>query len=187
MDADNASVTGNPPQLDKLQGLALEYALIPHWRDRMLGRWHPSKRKRLAAWARQGRRFHGRMVYTMDAQRSELFHRAPGHFAGAHADCSQYAASCAHWAKVKRVDATDYTGTLWTKGKVLAHPIVGAVVIFGRYPGAHIGVFTGMLHGAWIVDGFGGQSGPDQNTLGVLEGYFSRIGEPGVRFLDLTA
>lgn len=179
-------MAGNPPRLDKLEGLALEYARIPHWRDRMLGRFHPSKRKRLAAWARQGRRFRGRMVYTMDARRSELFHRAPGHFAGAHADCSQYDASCAHWSKIKRVSATDYTGTHWNAGKVLPHPIVGCIAIFGAYPGEHEGTVTGRRHGAWLVTGFGSQSGPDVNTLDVLLSYFAREGHPGVRFVDLT-
>ena len=178
-------MSGNPPQLDKLEGLALEYALIPDWRDRMLGRVHPSKRKRLAAWARQGLRFKGRMHYTMTTQRSILFHRPRGHFLGAYADCSQYFAACAHWSGVKKVTDEDFTGTLWNKGKV-GKPILGGGVIFGAYPGEHIGVFTGRRNGQWLVSGFGGKYGPDVNTLGVLEGYFVAHGHPGTRFIDIT-
>jgi hypothetical protein len=179
-------VTGNPPQLDKLEGLALEYARIPHWQARMLGRFHPSKRKRIAVWARHGISFHGRMVYTEGPQRGELFHRLAGQFAGAHADCSQYGASCAHWSGVKRVDAADWTGTLWDKGKVLLHPVVGCGVIFGPYPGVHFGIITGRANGQWLVCGFGTQTGPDANTLAELTQYFLRNNHPGTRYIDLT-
>ena len=179
-------MTGNPPQLDKLQGLALEYARIPNWLNRMLGRVHPSKRRRLAAWARAGLAAHGRMVYTEGPQRGELLHRKPGSFVGAHADCSQYASACAHWSRSRKVNATDWTGSLWDKCRPLAKPTVGGCVIFGAHPGVHMGVFTGRHNGHWVVTGFGTQTGPDANTLGVLEGYFQRNGHPGVYFLDLT-
>lgn len=177
---------GNPPQLDKLQGLALEYALIPNWLHRMLGRVHPSRRHRIAAWARHGVAYRGRMVYTEGPQRGELFHRAPGKYLGAHADCSQYGASCAHWSGVKRVDASDWTGTLWDKGKVLVNPVLGCGVIFGPRPGVHYGIITGRRNGQWLVTGFGTQTGPDTNALSVLESYFLRNGQPGTRYIDLT-
>jgi hypothetical protein len=177
-------MNSNAPQLDKLEGLALEYARIPDWRDRMLGRLHPSKRKRLAAWARQGLRFKGRMHYTMTAQRSLLFHRPRGHFLGAYADCSQYFAACAHWSGVSKVTDEDYTGSLWNKGKVDG-PIIGGGVIFGTFPGVHIGTFTGYKDGHWFVTGFGAQAGPDVHTLSSLIEYF-QARNPGVRYIDVT-
>ena len=179
-------MTGNPPQLDKLQGLALEYARIPNWLNRMLGRVDPVRRRRAAAWARLGLTARGRMVYTEGPQRGELFHRKPGAFVGAHADCSQYASTCAHWAGSGKVDALDWTGSLWDKCRPLTKPVVGAGVIFGAHPGVHMGILTGKRNGAWIVCGFGTQTGPDANTLEGLTSYFVRNGHPGVHYIDLT-
>lgn len=177
---------GNPPQLEHLEGLALEYARIPHWRDRMLGRFHPAKRRRLAARARQGLRFAGRMIYTEGSLRSQFFYAHPTQYAGQHADCSQYGAGCAHRVGVKRVNGSDYTGTLWDKGKVIPAPRIGCFVIFGAFPGVHLGIVTGRVAGNSLVTGFGSQRGPDLNTLGALLGYFDRIGHPGARFIDIT-
>lgn len=177
---------GNPPQLDKLEGLALEYARFPHWRDKMLGRYHPLRRLRLAAKARQGLRYAGRMVYTEGPQRSQFFHAAPNAYAGEHADCSQYGAGCGHRVGVKHLTADDYTGTIWDKGKLLAEPRIGCFVIFGAYPGVHLGIVTGRRNGRWLVTGFGSQRAPDLNPLAVLASYFRAAGHPGLRYIDIT-
>ena len=177
---------GNPPQLANLEGLALEYARFPHWRDKMLGRFHPSRRKRLAATARQGLRYAGRMVYTEGPQRSEFFHAARNAYAGQHADCSQYGAGCAHRVGCRNVDAADWTGTLWDKGKLLASPALGCFVIFGPQPGVHLGIVTGRRNGQWLVTGFGSQSAPDLNTLSTLSSYFLHAGHAGLRYIDIT-
>lgn len=179
-------MAANPAQLEHLEGLALEYARIPHWRDRMLGRFHPSRRRRLAAKARQGLRYAGRMIYTEGPQRSQFFHAARNAYAGQHADCSQYGAGCAHRVGCKNVDATDYTGTLWDKGKQLAEPKLGVFVIFGPHPGVHLGIVTGRKNGQWLVTGFGSQHAPDLNTLATLASYFKAAGHPGTRYIDIT-
>ena len=152
---------------------------------RLIGKVHPVKRERIRYYAHAGLAYHGRMVYTQGPQRSELFHRKPGRFAGAHADCSQYAASCAHWAGVKGVDASDWTGTLGKKGKQVqtAHVKPGMFVFFGAPPYVHMGVMGRDMH----VLGFGGQSGPDRNTLAALVGYFAGQGHAGFAFRDITA
>lgn len=151
---------------------------------RLVGRVHPSKRLRIWAYARAGLAYHGRMVYTEGLSRGGLFHRNQGDFNGAHADCSQYAASCAHWAGVTSATDTDYTGTLGKKGRAVQEPQVkpGHVVLFGKYPYVHMGVMGYKRH----VLGFGTQSGPDRNTLAGLIAYFAGIGHPGYAFRDLT-
>lgn len=126
--------------------------------------------------------FHGSMVYTETAERSELFHRPPGMFRGAHADCSQFAASVYHWAGNKRVNDRDYTGTLWNKGTVLEHPEPACLCIFGAYPGQHAAIYLSDEE----VVGFGWQGAPDSSTLAGLEDYFRQAGHPGVRFLKFV-
>jgi cell wall-associated NlpC family hydrolase len=145
---------------------------------------HPSKRQRIRYNAHAGLAFHGRMHYTETAARSELFHRKPRRFLGAHSDCSQYAASCAEWAGVTSVTDTDWTGTLAKKGRpVQEHEVKpGHVVFFGVPPYVHMGVMGRNRH----VLGFGTQSGPDRNTLAGLIAYFAGVGHPGYAFRDLT-
>jgi hypothetical protein len=152
------------------------------WLYRLVGRVHPSKRKRILAYARAGIAYHGEMHYTEQANRSELFHRKRGDFKAAHADCSQYAASCAHWAGVAKVTDADFTGTLSTKGKLLTEPVPGCYVFFGKPPYVHMGVMGKDKH----VIGFGSQSGPDRNTLATLLSYFAKQGHGGHMFRDIT-
>src|SRR5690348_11756426 len=131
---------------------------------------HPSKLERIRYNAHAGLAFHGRMHYTQSAQRSELFHRKPRRFLGAHADCSQYAASCAKWAGVSVVTDSDWTGTLSKKGVPVRATDVkpGHLVFFGSPPYVHVGIMGRNRH----VLGFGSQSGPDRNTLAALLAYF---------------
>src|SRR5215468_1290507 len=149
---------------------------------RLVGRFHPNRRKRIWAYARAGLAYHGRMHYTEAANRSELFNRPRGDFLGAHSDCSQYAATCAHWSGVAKVDDTDWTGTLGKKGKLLLKPTPGCYVFFGAAPYVHMGVVGKNDN----VLGFGSQSGPDRNTLDALLTYFAREGHPGHAFRDIT-
>ena len=156
---------------------------------RVGARLHPSKRERIRLNAHAGLRVHGQMVYTEQLpphkpNRSELFHRRARRFKGAHADCSQYAASCAHWAGVGIVDDRDYTGTLGRKGVEVPHDKVrpGHAVFFGRYPYVHMGI---MGRRGYVL-GFGSQAGPDRVKLAVLIAYFAGIGRPGYAFRDLT-
>ena len=174
-------MSGNPPLADPPLSLALEYKRWHGWRDKVYGRVHPNRRKRLLAYARQGLAYHGRMHYTEGPNRSDLFSRPRGSFSGASADCSQYAASMAHWAGVKKVTAQDWTGTLYTKGELLADAVDGCYVIFGRSPGVHMGIMWGRN-----VVGFGEQQGPDVNTLASLIAYFAGHGHPGYVFRDIT-
>lgn len=113
-----------------------------------------------------------------------MFHRKPGDFVGAHADCSQYAASAAHWSGVATVDDTDWTGTLGKKGRMIQEADVkpGHMVFFGVPPYVHMGVMGYRRR----VLAFGGQSGPDRNTLAVLVAYFAANAPPGHAFRDLT-
>jgi hypothetical protein len=163
---------GKPPRLRRWHG----------WVYRLVGRVHPSKRRRIWAYARAGLAYHGRMHYTEGAARSQLFHRKPGRFAGASADCSQYFASCSHWAGVEGVTDTDWTGTLGQKGVRLADPVPGCAVFFGTPPYVHMGIMGKRGH----VLGFGTQTGPDRNTLAALIAYFAGHGHPGYAFRDLT-
>jgi hypothetical protein len=145
---------------------------------------HPSRRERIRYNAHAGLARHGEMVYTMQPQRSELFHRKPRRFLGAHADCSQYAASCAHWAGVSKVTDTDWTGTLGKKGVPVEWRDVkpGHYVFFGAPPHVHMGIMGRKQH----VLGFGSQSGPNRNTLAALIAYFAGSGHPGHTFRDIT-
>jgi len=151
---------------------------------RLIGRVHPAKRQRIRYWAHAGLAYHGRMVYTDTAQRAELFGRRRGKFLGAHADCSQYAATMAHWAGVPSVDASDWTGTLGKKGVAVQESDVkpGHYVFFGAPPYVHMGVMGRRRN----VIGFGTQSGPDRNTLAALLAYFAGRGHPGHAFRDIT-
>src|SRR6478752_4196160 len=122
------------------------------------------------------------MHYTEGPERSELFHRARGVFAGAHADCSQYSATLCHWVGVK-TDDRDYTGTLAQKGRAITYPKRGAFVFFGSPPFVHMGVLVKPWRSSvWHVIGFGEQSGPDETTLPDLLAYFQREGHPGHAF-----
>jgi hypothetical protein len=145
---------------------------------------HPLKRERIRYNAHAGLAYAGRMHYTQTAQRSELFGRSPRRFLWAHADCSQYAASCAHWAGVSSVTNADWTGTLSKKGAAVRESQVkpGHLVFFGAPPYVHVGVMGRRRH----VLAFGSQSGPDRNTLAGLLAYFAREGHPGCAFRDVT-
>jgi len=169
----------NPPALPPPKYLRVRGFLY-----RLIGRVHPSKRHRLWAWAHAGLRFHGRMVYTEGLSRGGLFHRKRGDFAGAHADCSQYAATMAEWAGVAGTTDTDWTGTLAKKGAPVQEADVkpGHYVFFGAPPYVHMGVMGRKRH----VIGFGTQTGPDRNTLAALVAYFAGIGHPGHAFRDIT-
>jgi hypothetical protein len=175
--ADNAAT--NPPALPPPKFLR-----VHGWLYRLVGRIHPSRRQRIRSYAHAGLTYHGRMVYTEGSERSELFNRPRGHFLGAHADCSQYAATCAHWSGVAKVDNEDWTGTLGAKGVAVSESDVkpGHYVFFGAPPYVHMGVMGSNRH----VVGFGGQSGPDRNTLATLAAYFTWQGHPGVAFRDIT-
>jgi hypothetical protein len=141
---------------------------------------------RIVALANDGLRYAGHMVYSEGRDRSQLFHRQPGDFNGAHADCSQYVASILHWLGVKTVNDRDYTGTLLDKGTPRNDPRPGCVAIWGPGTGAHA-AFVTEKHGAdWFVVGFGHQGAPDRNTLSGMNRYFAQTGNPGVRFLDFT-
>lgn len=169
----------NPPALPPQRLLGARRVLY-----RVAATIHPSKRERIRYNAHAGLALHGRMRYSMKAERSELFHRRPRQFLGAHADCSQYAASCAKWAGVTRVTDTDWTGTLAKKGRPVREADVkpGHVVFFGSPPYVHMGVMGRNRH----VIGFGSQSGPDRNTLAALLAYFAGHGHVGHTFRDLT-
>lgn len=143
-------------------------------------------RQNVVSMAHRSLSFAGQMPYTMTALRSQLYHRAKGDFKGAHADCSQFFVSILHWFKVPGVTDSDWTGTLWDKGKVLTSPRPGCGVIFGPHPGEHIAMITEKdEHGEWWAIGFGHTGAPDHVSLANLKAYFSRAGHPGVRYIDL--
>jgi hypothetical protein len=127
------------------------------------------------------------MHYTETPMRSELFHRERGDFAGAHADCSQYSASIAHWVGVKDVTAKDWTGTLGKKGKLVQKPRRGVFVFFGAPPYVHMGVIVRPWNTrTWHVIGFGDQAAPEENTLPEMLSYFTAHGHSGHALRDLT-
>jgi len=141
--------------------------------------------KRVVAFAHLGLAFAGQMTYSEGSDRSQLFHRAAGQFAGAHADCSQFVSSILHWVGVKTVTDTDYTGTLLQKGKPLAKPQPGCVAVWGPGAGVHTALVSEKAGtNDWWCIGFGHQGAPDRVTLSNLNAYFDRIGQPGVRFLN---
>ena len=119
--------------------------------------------------------------------RGQLFHRKPGDFDRAHADCSQFGASILHWCGNTKVSDSDSTGTLWNKGHVLTAPKAACGIIFGEFPGVHFVFATEHEDGVWYCVGFGSQTGPDRVSLPDLETYFKDEGHPGVRFLDFAA
>jgi len=139
---------------------------------------------RIVSYANTGLHYAGRMYYSESGTRSQLFHRAPGDFDRAHADCSQFAASILHWCGIHSVTDTDYTGTLLQKGHHHTDPAPGRVVIFGAAPGVHAAIITEKINGAWYAVGFGHQGAPDRVALTNLEAYFKSAGHPGVTFLE---
>lgn len=141
------------------------------------------KRRRIVAYAKGSLRYHGEMVYDTRAPRSQLFHRPRGEFKGAHADCSQYAATLCHWAGVAGVTDTDWTGTLGKKGRMIDNPAPGVFVFFGSPPYVHMAV---MVNATRAI-GFGDQAAPDESSLAGLLAYFNLHGHPGHAFRDLTA
>lgn len=140
------------------------------------------KRRRINAYAKHSLAFAGRMHYTEGPMRRDLFNRKPGHFDGASADCSQYAASLCHWSGVKDVTDTDWTGTLGQKGLWLVEPVPGCFVFFGSPPYVHMAVMVDKRHAI----GFGDPQAPDESTLAGLIAYFAGVGHPGHTFRDLT-
>lgn len=145
-----------------------------------------TKRQQIVSMAHQSLAYAGKMYYSMQSNRSELFHRAKGNFAGAHADCSQFYCSILHWFGIAGVTDKDYTGTLWNKGTHISDPKPGCGVIFGAYPGEHIAMVTEKdSHGVWWCIGFGHQGAPDHVSLPNLKTYFANAGHPGVRYIDM--
>lgn len=182
--------------MKKTLGLALEYAHAPkRWRKNVLSnpplhrppKPHPlTLDQRIVAYAHASLDYAGQMVYDEGPQRSQLFHRKPGDFKGAHADCSQYAAAILHWLGVKSVTDTDYTGTLLEKGRLVNSPAAGRVAIWGPGTGAHAAFVTAKHGGDWYTVGFGHQGAPDRQTLSAMNAYFESVAQPGVRYLDFS-
>lgn len=148
-----------------------------------------TRRARAVRWALAALPYHGRMIYieygTRNGQtRASLFHRAPGDFLGAGADCSQFVSSIMHWVGVKAVTDEDATGSLLAKGREIARPAKGALVIFGPGGGVHTGMFVEEVNGVWYLVEFGEQAAPDKISLPDAIAYFKRTGKPGVRFRD---
>lgn len=145
----------------------------------------PSKGATIVHWATWAlNTLRGKLNYSETAERSQMFHCHPGVVStGTHADCSQFYATCAHWAGVTTVDDKDFTGTLLKKGHLVAVPEPGDCVIFGGGDGEHAGVMAERDSNDWWVIGFGHQGAPDRVLLSQLETYFRNAGHPGVRFL----
>lgn len=141
-----------------------------------------SKRKRIVNYAKASLAYAGRMHYTEEAMRSQLFHRPKGDYKGAHADCSQFSASILHWSGVKDVTDSDWTGTLCHKGTKLQNSEPGCFVFFGVEPFVHMAVMETRTQAI----GFGDQSAPDRNSLAGLLAFFAHEGHPGYIFRDLT-
>lgn len=148
----------------------------------VLHRFPVAKRRRIVNYAKASLAYHGRMIYDDGPGRGELFHRKPGRFLAARADCSQYSASLCHWVGVKDVTDTDWTGTLCHKGVKLRNAEPGCFVFFGTDPFEHMAVMETRTQ----VIGFGTQSAPDRNSLAGLLAYFAGQGHPGYEFRDLT-
>lgn len=142
--------------------------------------------QRLVAYCHVSLTYAGRMYYTMGAMRDQLFHRTPGDFKGAHADCSQFVSAMVHWLGSKIATDTDATGSMLDKYAHLGGPRVGCGVVFGAAPGEHIGVCTEKVGDDWYVVAFGHNGAPDKNRLSVLKKYFADNGHPGVTYLDLS-
>jgi len=143
-------------------------------------------RSQVVAMVHHSLAYAGKFYYSMQSNRSELFHRAKGNFTGAHADCSQFFCSILHWFGVRGVTDSDWTGTLWDKGKVLTGPKPGCGVIFGARPGEHIAFISEKdEHGVWWTIGFGHQGAPTHVSLPNMKHYFESRGHHGVRYIDL--
>lgn len=179
-----AAVTGNPsPGTPDAPYSGKAYERFKRWyAAHVLRRFPGTRRRRIVRYAKASLYYAGRMVYTEGTQRGELFHRKPGEFEAAHADCSQYSASLCHWVGVKGVTDKDWTGTLAEKGVKLTEPRPGCFVFFGSPPFVHMGV---MENTAQVI-GFGTQSAPDRNSLAGLLAYFASQGHPGYEYRDLT-
>lgn len=177
-------MTGNPsPNTPGAPYSGKAYERFKRWYwAHVLHRFPVSKRRRIVNYAKASLAYANKMVYTEGPSRSELFHRKPGSFRDAHADCSQYSASLCHWVGVRSVTDTDWTGTLGKKGVAVQLPKPGMFVFFGPPPYVHMGVMLDQGH----VIGFGQQLAPDVNTLSGLLAYFSSKGHPGHAFRDLT-
>lgn len=177
-------MTGNP--LPNTPGGAVtpgQYERYRRWFNAHVLRHLPGpKRTRIVRYAKASLHYAGRMHYTEGPQRSELFHRKPGRFDGAHADCSQFSASICHWTGVKNVTDTDWTGTLCQKGQRVREAETGLFVFFGQPPFVHMGIMETRSS----VIGFGTQTAPDRNSLAGLLSYFAGQGHPGHEFRDLT-
>lgn len=176
-------MSGNPAPNTPLPTQPNTYPAYQRWWWRhVLHRLPQPKRSRILSYAKASLTYAGKMHYTEGLQRSELFHRKPGRFGGARADCSQYSASLAHWAGVRDVTDKDWTGTLANKGVVLTAPEPGCFVFFGQPPFVHMAVVSSKFR----CIGFGRQGAPDDNTIAGLLAYFAGNGHPGHAFRDLT-
>lgn len=134
----------------------------------------------VVSFAKAALAFAGKMNYTEGSGRSELFHRKPGDFKGAGADCSQFVASILHWTGNKQVSDSDFTGTLLQKGNQISSPQAGCVVVWGPGNGVHTAFITEQSGSDWYTIGFGGQGAPDKVLLSAMNQYFNHS---GTRFL----
>lgn len=146
----------------------------------------------IVAYCHQSLAFAGRMVYTENLTlRQELFHRAPGNFLAAHADCSQYGSAILHWLGVAKAASTDATGAMLAKYHHVTTPAAGRGVVWGPVSkgGVHFAFITGKTPDGkdWYVVGFGNPHAPDRNTLSGMNTYFKERGEPGHTILDFEA
>jgi len=179
-------------QADGVYGPKTHAIIAPHFDAygrllyRLAKKRHPkeSKRQEAVAYALSSLSFAGEMVYTEGAGRSELFHRSPGDFRGAGADCSQFVSSIMHWTGIETVNDEDATGTLLMKGKHVDAPAFARLVVFGGGGGVHTGMFTRHEGGVWYLTEFGKQSAPDEISLPEAIRFFEALGHPGVRYLD---
>jgi hypothetical protein len=177
-----AAVNLNHPQAPVSKPLPASHKLV-------LPKPPAARSAHVVYWAHKSLLYAGKMNYTEDWKlRQEFFGKKKGDFYTAHADCSQYVSTILHWLGAATT-STDYTGSLWNKGRVLVGPQVGAVAIWGAYPGQHTAFVTGRVAGKddWYVVGFGHQGAPDRNTLSGMNAYFKALGHPGVRFLSFDA
>ena len=152
-----------------------------YW-SHVLHHFPANRKRRIVNYAKASLHYHGEMVYTEKLGRSELYHRKPGDFKGAKADCSQFSAALCHWVGVVGVTDSDWTGTLCKKGQRLISSEPGCFVFFGTEPFVHMAVMIDPGHAI----GFGSQAGPDESTLAGLLAYFASQGHPGHQFRDLT-
>jgi hypothetical protein len=180
---------GNPSRIDPNHPLAPKSHPLPKSHKHVKPKLAGPLAAHIVYWCHIALKYAGKMTYSENyTLRQELFHRAIGKFLSSVADCSQFVASILHWLGVKVVTATDYTGTLLQKGKLLAGPQPGCVAIWGPHTGAHAAFITEKTADGkdWYCVGFGHQGAPDRNTLSGMNAYFAGIGEPGVRFLEFS-